>query len=545
VSTAEQQTELGAAAQPAESDGQLGLDSSLDHRVDSTRATSNVDIIILALNEAMNIRAALESVVGWADRVFVVDAGSTDGTIEIAKELGATVVHRSWLGYAAQKNWALERLPLGAEWVFILDSDESITPELRDEILGFSNRPLDEVEEDGFYVNRLTYFLGKPLRHCGYFPSWNLRFFKRGRAKYEDRQVHEHMIVEGQTGRLRHLMLHKDNRGLEHFIAKHNRYSTLEAMELIRDRMLNNQGRARRLEKSVAWRRWMKYHAQPRLPFVFVWRFFYMYVIRLGVLDGATGFRFCILLSMYDFFISLKLIELRRAGAHRNEEVPDPQPAPLARRAEGLAVPEGEPGDRAEAEDRLHRNRTRESLLAAQLGQHTPESSPWTLKQKIMRAMWMLTGQQIFRLSFHNWYGFRSALLRLFGARIGKDVRLRPTVHIEIPWNVRLSSGVTVGDHAILYSLGPISVGARTIISQYAHLCAGSHDYTDRHFPLLRPPVTIGEDAWIGADAFVGPGVEVGRLSVLGARSSAYRSLEPGMVYVGNPAVAIKERKLK
>src|SRR5690606_35635197 len=163
----------------------------------------------------------------------------------------------------------------------------------------------------------------------------------------------------------------------------------------------------------------------------------------------------------------------------------------------------------------------------------------------VARAIWMLVGRPIFRLSFHNWYGFRVRLLRLFGARIGEGVRLRPSVHVEIPWNLDIRDGVTVGDFAILYSLGKITIGERTIISQYAHLCAGTHDYTDRRFPLIRDPIEIGPDAWISADAFVGPNVRIGRLCVLGARASAYKDLEPAMVYVGNPARPLKQRELK
>ena len=502
----------------------------------STRI-SNVTIIIPAFNEELNLPHALRSVLGWADDVFVVDSQSTDQSREVAERLGARVVVQPWLGYAKQKNWALENLPIESDWVFILDADESITPALRDEILSITSKPVDEVPDNGYYINRLTYFMGKPIKHGGFFPSYNLRFFKLGKARYEDRDVHEHMVVDGTTGRLKHLMMHEDRRGLEHFVAKHNRYSTLEARELIRDRAIGRGNQAKHLERGIAFRRWLKYHIQPKIPLPGLWRFVYMYIFRRGFLDGVTGFRFCLYLATYDFFISLKLAELKNRGAHRNAELLTPEVP------KGLAVSEGTIGSRSTTE--RTQLEIRESLLAAQLGQMAPEASPWTLKQKVMRALWMLTGRPLFRFSFHNWYGFRNTLLRLFGAKIGADVRIRPSVHIEIPWHITIASGATIGDNAILYSLGRITIGARTIVSQYAHLCAGTHDYTDRRFPLLRPPITIGEDAWVGADTFVGPGVHVGKLCVLGARSSTYRSLEPGMVYVGNPAKPIKKRELK
>ena len=176
----------------------------------------------------------LRSVTGWADAVHVVDSESTDATREIAERAGANVVIRPWLGYARQKNWALDNLPLKADWVFILDADEAILPELRDELLAIARRPVDEVREGGFHINRYFIFLGRRIRHCGYYPSWNLRFFKRGRARYEEREVHEHMLVDGETGYLKGHMEHYDRRGLEAYMAKHNVYSTLEAREIVR-----------------------------------------------------------------------------------------------------------------------------------------------------------------------------------------------------------------------------------------------------------------------------------------------------------------------
>ncbi len=171
-----------------------------------------------------------------------------------------------------------------------------------------------------------------------------------------------------------------------------------------------------------------------------------------------------------------------------------------------------------------------------------PEASPWTLKQKALRAAWMLVGKPVFRCTFHNWYGIRRGILRAFGAKVGKGVRVRPSANIEIPWNVELGDDAVVGDHAILYSLGKITIGARAIVSQYAHLCAGTHDIASRSFKLIREPVTIGAEAWIAAEAFVAPGVEVGPQSVLGCRSSAFKPMEAGVVYVGSPAKPIRRR---
>lgn len=306
-----------------------------------SRVRSNVTVIIPTFNEEANLPYAIESVKGWADAVFVVDSESTDSTREIAQQHGATVVVQPWLGYARQKNWALTNLPITTEWVFILDADEAITPQLRDEILMIARGDPALQSVTGYYVNRLTYFLGKPIKHCGYFPSYNLRLFKRGKARYEEREVHEHMIVDGPTSRMRNLMLHEDRRGLEHLIAKHNRYSTLEARELTREQILRKGEDAGPLERGIATRRWLKRNVLPRLPFTALWRFLYMYIIKLGVLDGATGFRFCLFLATYDLFIALKMVEIRATGlATTGAVVPKPAAAPA--KLQGLAVAEGE-----------------------------------------------------------------------------------------------------------------------------------------------------------------------------------------------------------
>ncbi len=278
---------------------------------------SNIEVVIPTFNEAINLPHALASVAEWADAVHVVDSESTDATRAIAGSYGANTVIRPWLGYARQKNWALDHLDLKADWIFILDADEAILPPLRDEILAIATRPLDQTREAGFHVNRYFIFLGRRIRHCGYYPSWNLRFFKRGRARYEEREVHEHMIVDGPTGYLRGHMEHYDRRGIHEYMAKHNTYSTLEAKEIVRGMRDGHRGTldAKLFGDPLQRRRWIKHYVYPRLPMKWLFRFLFMYVLRLGFLDGVTGFRFCLFLSAYELLISLKIIELRQADA--------------------------------------------------------------------------------------------------------------------------------------------------------------------------------------------------------------------------------------
>ncbi len=169
-------------------------------------------------------------------------------------------------------------------------------------------------------------------------------------------------------------------------------------------------------------------------------------------------------------------------------------------------------------------------------------SSPYSAREKVGRVLWAIVQATAFRLSFHSWYRWRRLLLGAFGARLDPVVRIRRTVRIECPWNLTIGHDSAIGDRVTLYCLGPVRIGGRVTISQGAHLCAGTHDFTRRSMPLLRPAIEIGDDAWICADAFVGPGVVVGDGAVLGARGVAMRSLDPWTIHCGNPAVAVRPR---
>jgi putative colanic acid biosynthesis acetyltransferase WcaF len=170
--------------------------------------------------------------------------------------------------------------------------------------------------------------------------------------------------------------------------------------------------------------------------------------------------------------------------------------------------------------------------------------SPWSFQEKVARALWLLISLPLFRLSWHNWYGWRRLVLRAFGARIGQRCTIRPTARIEIPWLLEMDDDSTLGDYTIVYNLGFVRIGKRTTISQYSHLCAGTHDFTKIARPLVRSEIHIGDDCWIAADAFVGPAVSVGDGTILGARSSLFSNTEPWSIYVGSPAVRLKERPL-
>ena len=156
--------------------------------------------------------------------------------------------------------------------------------------------------------------------------------------------------------------------------------------------------------------------------------------------------------------------------------------------------------------------------------------------------LWWIVQALLFRTSPQFMYGWRRFLLRIFGAKIGKDVMLRPTVHTQFPWKLTIGDYSWVGDDVVLYSLGAITIGNNAVVSQKSYLCAGSHDYTQPGFPIFCLPVVIEDECWLATDVYVAPGVTIGKGTVVGARSSVFKSLPPGMICVGSPAKVVKPR---
>jgi glycosyltransferase involved in cell wall biosynthesis len=283
-----------------------------------------ISVLIPTKNEQANIAACLDSA-RFADERIVVDSGSQDGTREIAVGCGARVVNFDWNGkFPKKKNWALGNVPWRNEWVFILDADERITPELADEI----SRVVTAPAADGYYVNRRFWFLDGWLWHCGYYPSWNLRLFRHRLGRYEqiaaaeqtgsgDNEVHEHVLLNGRAARLTHELEHHAFPTIDIWVEKHNRYSNWEAA------LLNSRGgalpkAADGLDPALARKRRLKRLAS-RLPGRPTLRFFYHYVLRAGFLDGYRGFVFCRLMSFYELLSSAKAAELRRAPNPRQQ----------------------------------------------------------------------------------------------------------------------------------------------------------------------------------------------------------------------------------
>ncbi|MEO6568095.1 MAG: glycosyltransferase family 2 protein [Opitutaceae bacterium] len=275
-----------------------------------------VSVLIPIRNEASNLPRCLASV-AWADEIFVVDSASTDNSVALAQAAGAEVIQFRFNGtWPKKKNWSLENLPFRHEWVFILDADEVMPPEAAAEFADLITR--DGGGKTGFWINRRFMFMGGWLRHA-YYPNWNLRLFKHRLGRYEqlvqgetqsgDNEVHEHIIVQGDTGRLRCEMDHFAFPSIDVFVEKHNRYSNWEARLEVEDGLKVHGQKPQARE--VGWRRRLKRSAR-RLPFRPLLRFLYVYVIQRGFLDGTRGYYFARLHAVYEFLSVAKAAELRR-----------------------------------------------------------------------------------------------------------------------------------------------------------------------------------------------------------------------------------------
>lgn len=150
--------------------------------------------------------------------------------------------------------------------------------------------------------------------------------------------------------------------------------------------------------------------------------------------------------------------------------------------------------------------------------------------------LWQTVQQTLFAWSPQPAYAWRRLLLRAFGAKIGKGVLIRSTARVTYPWKVELGNHCWIGDHAELYSLGPITIGDHAVVSQRSYLCAATHDYTDITFPLVAKRIVVEQEAWIATDCFIAPGVTIGNASIIGARSTVLTNVPPASVYVGSPA---------
>jgi putative colanic acid biosynthesis acetyltransferase WcaF len=171
------------------------------------------------------------------------------------------------------------------------------------------------------------------------------------------------------------------------------------------------------------------------------------------------------------------------------------------------------------------------------------QATKYSKGEMYRRLLWGF-GRWLFRLSPRPCFGWRRCILRCFGAKVGNEVNIYSSALIYFPWNLSIGNWSSIGEWALVYNLGPVTIGEKVTVSQGAHICAGTHDYRQTDMPLLKPPIEIKDQVWICADAFVGPGVTVGEGAVIGARAVVTRNVEPWTIIAGNPAREIKKRRV-
>jgi len=276
-----------------------------------TVGVGDVAIVILTFNEEANIAQALNSVKDWASELFVLDSFSQDRTVDIARAYGCHVVQNKFENYAKQRNFSIDYLPIKSEWVFFLDADEWLSDELKNEISSvISKFPI----ENGYYIKRRLVWMGRWIKR-GYYPSWQLRLFRNGKGRCEDRSVNEHFKVEGLVGHLKNDFTDENRKDIFDWIVKHNNYAIGEAHELFKKKYKSNSqeidlnilgGQAQR-------RRWIRYKIWNNLPLFirpFIY-FFYRYVLLGGFLDGRQAFAFHFLQALwYPMLIDVMYFEM-------------------------------------------------------------------------------------------------------------------------------------------------------------------------------------------------------------------------------------------
>jgi len=275
-----------------------------------------VSVLIPVKNEAANLPRCLASV-AWAGEIIVVDSQSTDRTVAIAEEHGAKVIQFKYDGgWPKKKEWALRNVKFANEWVLLLDADEVMPAEAAEEIRAIVTNATPP--HNGYWINRRFFFLGQWLRHA-YFPNWNMRLVRHQQARFEklaagdtqsgDNEVHEHLLVEGTTGKLQAMMDHYAFPTIDVFVEKHNRYSNWEATVALESATAQNAGELQKAE--VGWRRRLKGWAR-KLPCRPWLRFCYVYFWQLGFLDGRAGWYFARLHAYYEFLTVAKTYEMKK-----------------------------------------------------------------------------------------------------------------------------------------------------------------------------------------------------------------------------------------
>ena len=277
-----------------------------------------VSVIVLTHNEAANIARCLESVREWASEIWIVDSGSTDNTLEMAKAYTDRITHHPFENYSLQRNWAQENLDLGQSWVFHLDADEAVSPSLLAELTAFFQRA-DLPLLHGALVRRRILFLGRELRHGGLYPTYHCRLFRKEHGRCEDRNYDQHFVVDGTLARLEADIVENTAPTLYDWTCRHARWARFEASEAKETEQGGGSpgGRIQSnlLGNPIQRRRWAKQSLYRRAPIflrAFMY-FFYRYILRGGFLDGVPGLIYHVLQGFwFRFYVDAQSYEFEK-----------------------------------------------------------------------------------------------------------------------------------------------------------------------------------------------------------------------------------------
>ena len=266
-------------------------------------------MLILTLNEAINIQRCMESL-SWSDDIVVLDSLSSDDTVKLAETSGASVYQRAFDNFASQRNYALDEIKFKHEWILHLDADEVVTPELRDEIAQAVANP----DFSAWRIASKLMFMGKWLRYSGMYPTYQVRLGQRDQLRFiQEGHGQREALASNDLGTLQNPYIHYGfSKGMADWIEKHNRYSTDEALKGLEVQRKSGAPLKNLFATDRTQRRRALKQLAVRLPFRPMLRFLYMYVLKLGFLDGRAGFYYCRLMANYEYWIVLKMRELRK-----------------------------------------------------------------------------------------------------------------------------------------------------------------------------------------------------------------------------------------
>jgi len=283
------------------------------HQVAASETGPPVAVIVLTRDEEANLPACLASLEELNCALFVVDSGSGDRTVQIARSAGAHVVTHPFENYSAQRNWAQQHLPIRSDWVLHLDADERLSPELVAEINDVMRQP--PADTDGFLLRKRTIFMGRWIKHGAHYPAYHLRLFRRQRGACEDRLYDQHFLVQGRVRALQHDYSDVLTSDLLTWTRRHARWADLEAQEIVAQRAPGQRVQASLFGNPIQHRRWLREGLYARAPLfvraILYW--LYRYLIRRGYLDGTEGLIFHFLQGCwYRFLVDARLYEYRK-----------------------------------------------------------------------------------------------------------------------------------------------------------------------------------------------------------------------------------------